>query len=94
MLHPLVRVDISTCRRRKARHLSHLHLWILYLGATILVFPGMKVSSIQMPSGGVIRFPPVSADGSRRMVSLMKAFRCGRPARAFGSVSSIAESSA
>lgn len=43
----------------------------------MMVPPGMKVSPIFMPSGGVSLWEPKKTDGLRRMLSLMIASRTG-----------------
>lgn len=58
---------------------------MVYRGPTSLVLPGIQVSSIWMPSAGVIRVPAVGAAGMSRMVSFKKPFSRGRPARTVGS---------
>lgn len=67
---------------------GHLRLKMLYFGATTLVFAGIHTLSIQRPSSDVIRLPPESAGGQRRIDSLITASRCGSVARALASVTS------
>jgi hypothetical protein len=54
---------------------------MVYRGAAILVFPGIKVPSTSRPSGGVTRVPIVKAAGINRIASLMKPLRWGKVAK-------------
>ena len=47
-------------------------------GANTFVFPGMKVSPIVMPSGGVSRDTTLLATGYKRLASLIVPLRCGK----------------
>jgi len=68
---------------------KNLHRMITYLGATILVPPGINVSSIQRPWGGVTRVLILIAGGNSLSVSLMTPFRWGSTGNALESAISI-----
>ena len=53
----------------------HILRPITYCGQVIVMLPGINVSSISMPSGGVSRDNPVGATVYKRSVSLMIPFR-------------------
>lgn len=57
---------------------ANLRLCTVHVGAETMVLPGIKVSSIVMPSGGTVRSSPPGTGGCNRKVSLMTPFRYGR----------------
>lgn len=87
-------LEVTPMRRTRCTSRMDVHLKITQRGANTFVLPGMKVSPIMIPCGGVSLETTVVATGYRRIASLIVPIRWGKEEMALRSRGSIPASSA